>query len=79
MRLIQQHLPNRKQRVKVGNKYSSQNNNNNNNNNNNKTPQGLILGPVIFKVSLFDLFYYLYGVAAASYAEDTPPYSANKA
>ena len=37
-------------------------------------PQGSILGPLI----LCDLFCYLGGVAVASYADDTTPYTANK-
>ena len=72
MKLIQQYLSNRKQRVKVGNAYSSW-----------KDifygiPQGSILGPLIFNIFLCDLFYFLEGVSVASYADDTTPYSANK-
>ena len=71
-KLIQQYLSNRKQRVKVGNAYSSW-----------KyffygIPQGSILGPLIFNIFLCDLFYFLKGVAVASYADDTTPYTANK-
>ena len=71
VKLIQQYLPNRKQRVKVGNACSSWK----------KTfygiPQGPTLGPFIF-IFLCDLFYFLEGVAVASYADDTTPYTANK-
>ena len=72
VKLIQQYLSNRKQRVKVGNAYSSW-----------KDifygiPQGSILGPLIFNIFLCDLFYFLEGVAVASYADDTTPYTANK-
>ena len=72
VKLIQQYLSNRKQRIKVGNAYSSW-----------KgifygTPQGSILGPLIFNIFLCDLFYFLEGVAVASYADETTPYSANK-
>ena len=61
-----------KQRVKVANAYSSW-----------KEifyriPQGSILGPLIFNIFLCDLFYFLEGVAVASYADDTTPYSADK-
>ena len=72
VKLIQQYLSNRKQRVKVGNTYSLW-----------KqifygTPQESILGPLIFNIFLCDLFYFLEGVSVASYADDTIPYSANK-
>ena len=60
VKLIQQYLSNRKQRVKVGNAYSSW-----------KDifygiPQGSILGPLILNIFLCDLFYFLEGVAVAS-------------
>ena len=60
VKLIQQYLSNRKQRVKVGNAYSSW-----------KEifygiPQGSILGPLIFNMFLCDLFCFLEGVAVAS-------------
>ena len=37
-----------------------------------------ILGPHIFNIFLCDLFYFFEGVAVASYADDTTPYTANK-
>ena len=72
MKLIQQYLSHRKQSVKVGNAYSSW-----------KEifygiPQGSVLGPLIFNIFLCDLFNFLEGVAVASYADDTTPYTANK-
>ena len=72
VKLIQQYLSNRKQRVKVGNAYSSW-----------KEsfygiPPGSILGPFIFSIFLCDLFYFLEGVVGASYVDDTTPYTANK-
>ena len=72
MKLIQQYLSNRKQRVKVGNAYSSW-----------KEifygiPQGSILDPLICNIFLCELFYFLEGVAVASYADDATPYSVNK-
>ena len=72
VKLIQQYLSNRKQRVKVGNTYSSW-----------KDifygiPQGSILGLLISNIFLCDLFYFLEGVAVASYADDTTTYTANK-
>ena len=72
VKLIQQYLSNRKQRVKVGNTYSSW-----------KDifygiPQESILGSSIFNIFLCDLFYFLEGVAVASYVDDTTPYTASK-
>ena len=72
VKLIQQYLSNRKQRVKVGNACSSW-----------KDifygiPQGSILGPLIFNIFLCDLFYFLEGVPVASYADDTTSYTVNK-
>ena len=72
MKLIQQQLSNKKQRVKVGNVHSSW-----------KEifygiSQVFLLGPIFFNIFLCDLFYFLEGVAVASYADDTTPYGANK-
>ena len=72
VKLIQQFLSNRKERVKVDNAYSSW-----------KEilygiPQGSILSPFIFNIFLFDLFYFLEGVAVASYADDTTSYTASE-
>ena len=71
-KLIQQYLSNRKQRIKVGNAYSSR-----------KEifygiPQESTFGPLISNIFLCELFYFLEGVAVASYADDTTPYTANK-
>ena len=41
-------------------------------------PQGSILGPLIFNIFLCDLIYLMEGVAVASSADDTTPYSATK-
>ena len=72
VKITQQYLTNRKQRVKVGNTYSSW-----------KETfwvilQESILGPLIFNVFLCDLFCFLGGIAVSSYADDTTLYSANK-
>ena len=72
IKLIQQYLPNGKQRVKVGNAYSSW-----------KyifygIPQGAILGSLIFNIFLCDLFYFLKDVAVASFADDTTTYRPRK-
>ena len=72
MKLIQQYITNRKQSVKVGNKYSSWNEIFYD------IPKGSLLGPLLFNIFLCGLFYFLEGVVVASYADDTTPYSANK-
>ena len=41
-------------------------------------PQRSILGLLLFSIFLCDLFYFLAGVAVASYADDTTPYTVNK-
>ena len=41
-------------------------------------PQGSILGLLIFNIFLCALFYFLEGVAVASYADDNMPYTATK-
>ena len=69
MRLIQQYLSHRKQKIKIGNAYSSW-----------KKffytiPQESILGPLISSILLYDLFYFLDGDTVASYSDDTTPYS----
>ena len=72
VKLIQQFFSNRKQKVELGNAYSSWK----------ETfygiPQGSVLGPLIFTIFLCDLFYFLEVIAVAIYADDTTPYSANK-
>ena len=73
VKLVQQYLPNRKQRVKVGNTYSSW-----------KEvfyriPPGSIFGSLItFNIFLCNFFYFLEGVAVASYADYTTPNRAYK-
>ena len=41
-------------------------------------PQASIFGRLFFNIFLCDLFYFLEGLAVASYADGTTPYSANK-
>ena len=41
-------------------------------------PQRSIVGLLIFNIFLCHLVYFLEGVAVASYADDTTPYTANK-
>ena len=69
MRLVQQHLSNRKQRL--DNAYSSW-----------KEIcysilQSSIFGPLFFNMFLCDSFYFLDGVTVASYADNTTPYRIN--
>ena len=40
--------------------------------------QGSILAPLVFNIFLCNLFYFLEGVAIASYADNATPYSAGK-
>ena len=40
-------------------------------------PQGSILGPLLFNIFLWDLFYFLEGTDIANYADDTTPYNVN--
>ena len=72
LKLIQDYLSNRKQRVKVNDTYSSW-----------KdifygVSQGSILGPLLFNIHLCDLFYFLEDLDIASYADDTTIYTVNK-
>ena len=72
LKLIHDYLSNRKQRVKVNDTYSSW-----------KdifygVPQGSILGPLLFNIHLYDLFYFLKDLDVASYADDTTIYTASE-
>ena len=72
LKLIHDHLSNRKQRLKVNDAYSSW-----------KdifygVPQGSILGPLLFNIRLCDLFYFLEDLDIASYADDTTIYTVSK-
>ena len=68
MRLGFDYLTNRKQRTKIGCRYSSS-----------KElpfviPQESILGPLLFSIYLCDLFLLTSNIDIASYADDTTPY-----
>ena len=69
LRLIQNYLSNRKQRTKINLTYSSWE----------QIlfgiPQGSILGLLLFKIFLCDLFFVLSDVEFASLADDNTPYA----
>ena len=69
LKLINSYLSNRKQRVKINNKYS--------------TilfwvPQGSILVPLLFTIFICDMFYFLEDFDIANYADDFAPYNTDK-
>ena len=72
LKLIYDHLSNRKQKVKVNDAYSSS-----------KdifygVPQGSILDPLLFNIHLRDLFYFLEDLGIVSYADDTTIYTVSE-
>ena len=68
VKLIYDYLPNRKQRIKIWNNYSSWRDVLSG------VPQGSILGPLPFNVYLCDVFFLLKDMHVAKYADDTTPY-----
>ena len=71
-KLIHSYLSNRKQRVKINNKYSSWS----------KilfgVSQGSILGPLFFNIFICNMFYFFQDFDIANYTDDTTPYCADK-
>ena len=68
LRLVQSYLSNRKQRTKINSEFSPWE----------EilfgVPQGSILGPLLFNIFLYDLFFIMNDVEFASYADDNTPF-----
>ena len=72
LKLVNSYLSNRKQRVKINNKYSSWS----------EilfgVPQFSILGPLLFNIFICDMFYFLRVFGIANNADDSTPYHPDK-
>ena len=72
LKLIRSYLSNRKQRVKINDRYSTWSEILF------EIPHGSILGPLLFNIFICDIFYFLEEFDIANYADDSVPYCAGK-
>ena len=72
LRLVYDYLSNRKQQVKLNETFICWRDIEYD------VPQGSILGPLLFSIHLFDLFYFLGDLDIASYVDDTTLYTVKK-
>ena len=72
LKLIRSYLSNRKQRVKINDRYSSWSEMLFG------VPQGSIVGPLLFSIFMCNMFYFLEDFDIANYADDSTPYCAGK-
>ena len=72
LNVIYDYLRNRKQRTKIDNAYSSWQNILYG------VPQGSILGPLLFNIDLYDLFFVMNHEDIGNYADDNTPYVSGK-
>ena len=72
LKLVNSYLSNRKQRVKINNKYSSWSEILF------EVPQGSILGVLLFNIFIYNMFYFLEDFDIANYPDDSTPYDADE-
>ena len=72
LKLIHSYHSNRKQRVKINDRYSSWSEILF------RVPQGWIVGPLLFNILICEMFYFLEDFVIANYVDDSTPYCAGK-